>query len=162
MLRERFADAGWQAPRILDGFASSDDLYVDHLTQISIPAWHRNRVCLAGDAAWCVTPIGGGGASLALLSGYVLAAQLSTPDLPVTAALDAYEEWMRPVVDSVQKLPPGIDHLAYPRTRIGVALSGLLTKASESAGNYTYYNYRYGQLDEKRERIALIPHHQEG
>lgn len=41
-------------------------------------------------------------------------------------------------------------------------LGGLLTKASESAGNYTYYNYRYGQLDEKRERIALIPHHQEG
>ncbi|NJC06129.1 capsular exopolysaccharide synthesis family protein [Sphingomonas kaistensis] len=41
-------------------------------------------------------------------------------------------------------------------------LGGLLTKASEANGNYSYYNYRYGELADKRERIALIPHHQEG
>lgn len=41
-------------------------------------------------------------------------------------------------------------------------IGGLLTKASESNGNYNYYNYRYGELADKRERIALIPHHQEG
>ncbi|UUR08746.1 GumC family protein [Sphingomonas glaciei] len=41
-------------------------------------------------------------------------------------------------------------------------IGGLLTKASETNGNYSYYNYRYGELADKRERIALIPHHQEG
>lgn len=41
-------------------------------------------------------------------------------------------------------------------------IGGLLTKATEADGNYSYYNYRYGQLSDKRERIALIPHHQEG
>jgi capsular exopolysaccharide synthesis family protein len=41
-------------------------------------------------------------------------------------------------------------------------IGGLLTKASETNGQYSYYNYRYGELADKRERIALIPHHQEG
>ncbi len=40
-------------------------------------------------------------------------------------------------------------------------IGGLLTKASETNGNYSYYNYRYGELADKRERIALIPHHQD-
>jgi capsular exopolysaccharide synthesis family protein len=40
-------------------------------------------------------------------------------------------------------------------------VGGLLTKASETNGNYSYYNYRYGELADKRERIALIPHHQD-
>ena len=41
-------------------------------------------------------------------------------------------------------------------------VGGLLTKASETSGNYSYYNYRYGQMNDARERIVLIPHHQEG
>ncbi len=41
-------------------------------------------------------------------------------------------------------------------------IGGLLTKASEADGNYSYYNYRYGDLADKRERIALIPHHRDG
>lgn len=130
-LRDRFADARWEAPRVLDGFAGSNDLYVDRLTQIRMQRWYHGRVCLAGDAAWCVTPLGGGGASLALVSGYVLAAYLSTePDQ--AAALAAWQRWMRPLVESVQKLPPGIDHLAYPRTKLGLKLSGLVTKVVAS------------------------------
>ncbi|WP_306211674.1 FAD-dependent monooxygenase [Actinoplanes sp. RD1] len=122
-VRERYADAGWEAPRILDGFDASDDVYIDQLAQIRMPAWHRGRVVLAGDAAWCVTPMGGGGASLALTSGYVLAAYLASAELP--EALAAYETWMRPLVDDVQKLPPGLKHFAYPRTRLGLAARGV-------------------------------------
>ncbi|GLR47033.1 GumC family protein [Sphingomonas astaxanthinifaciens] len=40
-------------------------------------------------------------------------------------------------------------------------LGGLLTKATETSGNYGYYSYRYGELKDRRERIALIPHHQD-
>jgi 2-polyprenyl-6-methoxyphenol hydroxylase-like FAD-dependent oxidoreductase len=119
-LRELFEDAGWESRRVLDGFETSEDVYVDDLTQVRMPTWSRGRAVLAGDAAWCVTPMGGGGASLALTSGYVLAAQLSTaPD--TATALRAYEDWMRPLVDEVQHLPPGITTFAYPRTRLGLA-----------------------------------------
>ncbi|MFI8348261.1 FAD-dependent oxidoreductase [Streptomyces sp. NPDC085596] len=130
LVRARYADAGWEAGRVLDGFDASDDVYVDHLTQIRMPTWHRGRVCLVGDAAWCVTPMGGGGASLALTSGYVLAACLSSAD--TEAALAAYERWMRPLVDSVQKLPPGVVRAAYPRTRLGLALRTLVVRSLTS------------------------------
>jgi len=40
-------------------------------------------------------------------------------------------------------------------------LGGLLTKSAETGGNYGYYNYRYGAMSDRREKIAMIPHHQE-
>ncbi|OXM54815.1 FAD-binding monooxygenase [Amycolatopsis thailandensis] len=126
-IRDRFSGVGWEAPRILDGFDGSDDVYLDHLTQIRMPVWHRGRVCLAGDAAWCVTPMGGGGASLALVSGYVLAACLSGTG-SLTTGLAAYEAWMRPLVDDVQQLPRWIKPFAFPRTRLGLALRRMADK----------------------------------
>lgn len=131
-VRERYEGAGWQAPRVLDGFDTSDDVYFDQLTQIRMSSWHRGRVVLAGDAGWCVTPMGGGGASLALTSGYVLAAYLSQ-STDLEAALTAYEQWLRPLVDDVQKLPPGLEHFAYPQTKFGLMVRGLFDKVLTSA-----------------------------
>lgn len=131
-LRARYADAGWQTERVLDGFDGSDDVYLDELTQIRMPRWHRGRVCVIGDAAWCVTPMGGGGASLALTSGYVLAASV-TADEDLDRALDAFDTWMRPLVDTIQGIPKGIVHFAYPQTRLGLAARGVADKVLLSA-----------------------------
>lgn len=106
---------------MLDGFAASDDLYVDDLEQVRVSRWRRGRVVLAGDAGWCVTPMGGGGASLAVTAGYVLAASLAEHDR-LDDGLAAYEDWMRPLVDAVQDLPRGITHFAYPQSRAALAL----------------------------------------
>ncbi|MET0863110.1 MAG: FAD-dependent monooxygenase [Nakamurella sp.] len=132
-LRSRFGDAGWEAPRVLDAFATSDDVYIDRLTQVRMPTWHRGRVCLVGDAAWCVTPLGGGGASLALTSGYILAAYLSSAAAgDIESALTDYEQWLRPVVDDVQKLPPGLHPFAFPKTKLGLKIRELFMKALTS------------------------------
>lgn len=131
-LRTRYADAGWQTERVLDGFDDSDDVYLDELTQIRMPRWHRGRVCVIGDAAWCVTPMGGGGASLALTSGYVLAASV-TADEELDRALDAFDTWMRPLVDKIQGIPRGIVHFAYPQSRLGLAARGVADKVLLSA-----------------------------
>lgn len=121
-LRDRFGDLGWEVPRLLDALEHADDLYVDQLTQIHASTWHRGRVALLGDAAWCVTPLGGAGSSLALIGAYVLAARLSqTPDDP-HQAFEAYEEWMRPLVKEFQDLPPGVPRIAAPRSRLGLAV----------------------------------------
>jgi 2-polyprenyl-6-methoxyphenol hydroxylase-like FAD-dependent oxidoreductase len=127
-LRDRYADAGWQTERVLDGFADSDDVYLDELTQIRMPRWQRGRVCVIGDAAWCVTPMGGGGASLALTSGYVLAASLQAVDrgdaltqADLDRAFVSFDDWLRPLVDQIQGIPKGIVHFAYPQTRLGLA-----------------------------------------
>lgn len=126
-LRARFAGAGWQTERVLAGLAVSDDVYADDLVQVRMPSWSRGRVCVVGDAAWCVTPLGGGGCSLALLGGYVLGAALSrhvrgTParGTDVAAALHDYETWLRPDVDELQGLPPGVVAASHPRSRAGV------------------------------------------
>ncbi|MDR7273728.1 FAD-dependent monooxygenase [Catenuloplanes atrovinosus] len=131
-VRERYAGAGWEAPRVLDAFDTADDVYIDHLTQIRMSTWHRGRVVLAGDAAWCVTPLGGGGASLALTGGYVLAARLAQENGDLEAALAGYERWMRPLVDDVQSLPPGLELFAYPRTRVGLAVRALADRVLTS------------------------------
>ncbi|WP_285641989.1 FAD-dependent monooxygenase [Lentzea sp. NBRC 102530] len=129
--RDRYAGAGWETRRVLDGFDDSEDVYVDQLTQIRMPAWHRGRVCLAGDAAWCVTPMGGGGASLALISGYVLAAATAAPGR-LEDGLAAYEDWMRPLVDDVQNFPGWLLRFAYPRTRFGLRLRRLADRVFTS------------------------------
>ncbi|GAB7039621.1 FAD-dependent monooxygenase [Catenuloplanes niger JCM 9533] len=128
-LRDRFAGVGWVAPRVLDGFDTADDLYVDWLRQIDCPTWHHGRVCLLGDAAWCVTPIGGGGTSLAITGAYVLAAYLSRAASPAEA-LTRYERWMRPLTTAAQKLPPGVPRIAAPRSRAGVRLLRLGARAA--------------------------------
>lgn len=87
---------------------------------------------MIGDAAWCVTPMGGGGASLALTSGYVLAASVAGGE-DLDRALDAFDTWMRPLVDKIQGIPKGIVHFAYPQTRLGLAARGLADKVLLSA-----------------------------
>ena len=125
-VRSRYTDVGWQAPRVLDAFEHADGLYFNQLTQIRVDQWHRDRVVLVGDAAWCVTLMGGGGASLALTGGYALAAALTDPanDDP-DSALAAYERWMRPLADRVGRTPKVLVRFAYPRTRAGLAARGI-------------------------------------
>ncbi|MDO4919158.1 FAD-dependent monooxygenase [Kocuria sp.] len=130
-LDSRFRGAGWETDRVLEALRDSRDVYSDHLTQIHMPAWVRGRTVVTGDAAWCVTPLGGGGASLALLGGYVLAAFLSQHPQDHARALAEYEQWLRPLVTDSQKLPPGLPRVFYPRTAAGVRLwQGLLRMAS--------------------------------
>jgi 2-polyprenyl-6-methoxyphenol hydroxylase-like FAD-dependent oxidoreductase len=160
VLRERYADAGWQAPRVLDGFDSSDDVYIDELTQIRMPGWHRGRVCVIGDAAWCVTPMGGGGSSLALTGGYVLAAFLSQIDGPLDRdrldeALTSFDGWMRPLVDQIQGIPRGMLRLAYPHTRLGLAARGVLMKAM-TAPPLSHLAARFGQVADTDQKLPTL------
>lgn len=67
LLRELFADAGWEIERVLDGMDKSDDFYMQEIAQVKLwPAkeppnliWSRGRVVCLGDAGYCPTPIAG-------------------------------------------------------------------------------------------------------
>ena len=126
VVRRRYDGVGWEAPRILDALDTSPDVYIDQLQQVRMSTWHRGHVVMAGDAGWCVTPMGGGGASLALTAGYVLAAQLADATQDQETALVAYESWLRPLVDDVQDLPRGLKAFAYPQSRLALALRGVM------------------------------------
>ena len=129
-LRTRFADAGWQADRVLDALETTEDFYLDVLRQVRMPRWSGGRVVLTGDAAWCATPIAGYGTTLAVTGAYVLAQELIR-STDVRAAFKAYEQAMRPMVEDAQSVPKLAPRLANPHSRLGIGLlHGALRVAS--------------------------------
>jgi 2-polyprenyl-6-methoxyphenol hydroxylase-like FAD-dependent oxidoreductase len=120
MLRERFGDAGWETPRVLDALEHSDDLYTVELAQVGAPRWSSGRVVLLGDAGYCPSPVSGMGTTLSLVGAYVLGAALTRDD-DHRRAFAEYERILRPYVERAQHLPPGTPQAANPITRRGIA-----------------------------------------
>ena len=84
LLRKRFENSGWECPHILDTMETSRDFYFDRVSQIRMESgqdaqqglWTRGRVTLVGDAASCVSLLGGQGSALAMVAAYILAGEL--------------------------------------------------------------------------------------
>lgn len=130
-LRELFADAGWQAARVLDALDDAEDLYTQSVGQVLAPRWSAGRVALVGDAAYCASPVSGMGTSLAIVGAYVLAGELAAHHHH-RDAFRGYEHVLRPYVTTAQKLPPGTPRLANPRTRAGIATLHAVLRAAAS------------------------------
>ncbi|HEY0138318.1 MAG TPA: FAD-dependent monooxygenase, partial [Nannocystis sp.] len=133
LLRRRFADAGWETPRVLDGLDSSTDFYMDVLRQVKLARWSKGRVVLTGDAAWCATPLSGIGTTLAIVGPYVLAGELCK-QADIAGALAEYERIMRPYVHKGQDFPKFMARMAQPRSRLGVRLQGALLGVAAAPG----------------------------
>ncbi|MBD8554511.1 FAD-dependent monooxygenase [Rhizobium sp. CFBP 8762] len=130
-LHERFADAGWEAPRVLAAMDDTDDFYFDVLRQVRLKRWSNGRVVLTGDAAWCATPLAGIGATLAVTGGYVLASELKR-SADCAEAFASYERAMRPMVRKGQGIPKLAPRLMNPQTRLGIhLLHGALKMAAQ-------------------------------
>lgn len=129
-LRERFADAGWETARVLDGMDEADDFYFEVLRQVRMDRWSQGCIALTGDAAWCATPLSGVGTTLAIVGAYVLAGELSrTKDC--AGAFAAYDRIMRPFVEEGQNVPKILPRLLNPHTQAGIAmLRGVLRVVS--------------------------------
>jgi 2-polyprenyl-6-methoxyphenol hydroxylase-like FAD-dependent oxidoreductase len=125
ILKQKFADAGWQAPRIIAALDESKDVYLDGISQVIAPRWSKGRCAMVGDAAFCPTPLSGMGASLSMVGAYVLAGEMSR-NTNHTAAFSAYEKLMRPFVEDIQKLPPGVPWIAHPKRKLGIAVFNLV------------------------------------
>lgn len=132
-LRERFAEVGWEAPRVLAAMKDADDFYFDVLRQVRMKCWSKGRVVLTGDAAWCATPLAGIGTTLAITGAYILAGELSRTD-DVGSAFAAYESAMRPRVERAHRTPKIFPRLMNPHSRIGIRLlHTLLSLASRKS-----------------------------
>jgi len=119
-LRQTFQGVGWEAQRVLDALDDSDDMYFETIGQVKADRWSKGRVVLAGDAAWCASPVSGMGTSLSIVGAYVLAGELAA-HVDHRDAFAGYERIMRPYVDQAQQLPPGVPRIANPKTRVGLA-----------------------------------------
>jgi len=138
LVRKEFADAGWQAGRLLDAMSKAPDFYFQAIQQIKMDKWSNSRVVCLGDTAFAPTPLTGMGTSLAILGGYMLAGELAK--LPEGEqpgkALEAYERAFRPFVERTQEVPgivPGIAHpdAAWKRWLLQTAISAMSRAAKQ-------------------------------
>ena len=120
LLQELFHDAGWEAPRILKGMHESDEFYMQDIGQVRLNRWSSGRVTVVGDAGYAPSPYSCIGTFIAFIGAYVLAGEISRQPHNIPTALESYERVLRPYVDSVQKLLPGIPWIAYPQSQLGV------------------------------------------
>ena len=120
VMQELFQDADWEISRLLKGMHESDDVYMQHVAQVRLNRWSSGRVTVIGDAGYAVSPFAGKGTSLAFIGAYILAGEISRQPNNIAAALESYERVLRPYVESVQKLAPGIPWIVQPQSALGV------------------------------------------
>ncbi|KUJ13204.1 FAD/NAD(P)-binding domain-containing protein [Mollisia scopiformis] len=118
LLRRDFADAGWQAQRLLDSISEAPDFYFQDVQQIKMSKWSSSRIICLGDTAYAPTPLTGMGTSLAITGAYLLAGELSKlgDDEHPAKAFEAYENMFRPYVESAQQIPFFVPAIAHPET----------------------------------------------
>jgi 2-polyprenyl-6-methoxyphenol hydroxylase-like FAD-dependent oxidoreductase len=51
LLERHFADAGWEAPRLLRAARRAPDFYLDSMGQVQLDRWSQGRVVLLGDCS---------------------------------------------------------------------------------------------------------------
>lgn len=132
-LRNRFADAGWECPQLLaaalDRDRRSDDLYFDVVSQVRMNHWSRGRVLLIGDAAGCISLLGGEGTGLAITEAYILAGELQRAGGDHRRAFDAYEARLRPLIESKQSNATQLLGFFATRTRFGLWFRNIAIRA---------------------------------
>ena len=60
-------------PQILRAMDRLEEIYFDRVSQVVMDHWSKGRTMLIGDAASCISLLGGEGTGLALIEAYVLA-----------------------------------------------------------------------------------------
>ena len=99
-LGEAYQGADPRARALIECRGREDRVYMEALTQIEMPSWHKGRVCIIGDGAHCLTQLSGQGASMAIAGASALGQSMI--ELPVQDAFASYENAIRPVVSQLQ------------------------------------------------------------
>ena len=86
--------------KVLEYCPESGPPYIDVLSQIDMPVWHKGRVVLVGDAAHCLTLFSGRGAAAAFAGACRLCNAITEHDNPADA-FAAYEKEMRPIINDI-------------------------------------------------------------
>lgn len=129
LLRDRYHDAKWESPRVLDELEQTHELYLDRVSQIRMGSWSQGRVALAGDAAFCVSLLAGQGSALAMISAYVLAGELMRAGGRHEEAFARYEDLLRPFITAKQRGAERFAGTFAPRTRWGLQFRNYIIKA---------------------------------
>jgi 2-polyprenyl-6-methoxyphenol hydroxylase-like FAD-dependent oxidoreductase len=93
-----------------------------------MPSWTRGRVALLGDAAACVSLLGGQGSALAMVEAFVLAAELGQARGSHAQAFASYERMLMPFLRSKQKAAVRLAPAFAPRSGMQLFLRNSVLK----------------------------------
>jgi len=127
-VREKCAGMGWISETVLKDHPSSEPMFFDAVTQISLPVWSKGRVALLGDACGCLSLLAGQGSHMALAGAWVLARELERRGGNHEAAFSAYEKFLRPAVEKKQKEAASFARIVVPSARSHPWLRRTVTK----------------------------------
>src|SRR5262249_42331540 len=100
-------------------------LYFDRVSQIDIPpalSWAKDRVVLVGDAASCISLLGGQGSALAMTAAYLLAGEIHRAGRDYRTAFARYEERFRPFVTAKQRMAIRFADAFAPKSKFSMFL----------------------------------------
>jgi 2-polyprenyl-6-methoxyphenol hydroxylase-like FAD-dependent oxidoreductase len=103
-LKAPFGDVGGRFRTLVAELDEADDLYAGEMAQVRMRRWSDGRIVLAGDAAYCPSPLTGQGTSLALVGAYVLAKEIARSTGDLAAAAEIHEQRLRPFVEANQAI----------------------------------------------------------
>jgi len=127
VLRKRFDRSGWECPQILDALEATPDLYFDRVSQIEMnESWANGRVTLIGDAASCVSLLGGQGSALAMTAAYILAGELHRAEGRYHDAFARYQQLFGPFVSMKQRAARRFASGFAPKSRLSLFLRNRL------------------------------------
>jgi len=99
-LKAPFGDVGGRFRTLVAELDGADNLYASEMAQVRMRRWSDGRIVLAGDAAYCPSPLTGQGTSLALVGAYVLAEEIGRSTGDLAAAAESHERRLRPFVEA--------------------------------------------------------------
>ncbi|MFF3544766.1 FAD-dependent monooxygenase [Streptomyces platensis] len=111
----------------LDALESADELLFDSVEQVHMDRWHRGRVVLVGDSAWCVTLFAGMGASAGIAGADLLGTMLDRHPDNVGHALTEWERALRPYVEQYQQSGSKQRRFFVPANRRQIAIRKAMT-----------------------------------
>lgn len=132
VIAEAFKGAGWKSDEIIKGMMQDNDFYLAESGLVKLDQWHKGRIGLVGDAAYCPSANNGMGTSSAMVGAYILAGEIGThcgqDDKPsqegLEKALASYHRKFQPFMDQVQKgLLEGEGFMEkMPQSALGITL----------------------------------------
>jgi 2-polyprenyl-6-methoxyphenol hydroxylase-like FAD-dependent oxidoreductase len=153
LLHARFSDSGWECPDILEALQHVDSLYIDRVSQIRMDRWSQGRVGLVGDAAFCVSLLGGQGSALAMVTAYILAGELKRAQGNHELAFAKYQERLGAFIAGKQRAAVKLAPFFAPTSRVGLFMRNQIMKLMASS-----FVTELAVGREFRDRIELPPY----
>lgn len=128
-IRNLYGDLQWCVPTVLRHAAAVEELHYEPAMQIKMPAWHRGRVGLLGDACHAYALLPGQGTSVAMAAAFWLGVEIRRAPSP-DIALDWYQNHLMSEIARRRSSTRRAAEWLVPASRSELALRNTLLRLS--------------------------------